>query len=557
MQKRNEPFIANVLRSSIPNELCEQVVNISKNNPLVQQVFPTINMPTTTHLSFLRKFILIVLCGKAGLGWTQPDLNGCEWKQFLHENGAVASEGCFVQGIPTGIWTSYSNRGMKLSEGERINNEPHGEWRFYKDGLIQETATFLEGTREGFQTLWNDGMLTDSVFWKDGMKHGIAKSFRPDGSLSLELPYQNDKREGKATTFNGSSEPHGYRWYKNDRLVASESFNRVDEQGRKTGPWKVFHPEGRILETGFYLEDMKHGFFQYFDARGAVIRVVEYRKGVEVLTEEERNPVVELREVVRDDGTLAETLTYVDGVKQGVARQYDTSGVITGGSVFEQDVLVAEGITQRDGSKHGPWTEYWPNGNIRAQGNYLNNQRDGEWVFFRESGEKEQQGKYLQGSFHGSWIWWYPGGNIHRRERYNKGKLNGEFLELDTAGESLVQGMYEEGLKEGFWRTHIHDHLEEGGYLLGQKEGEWTHTYGNGKRQFLGSYSFGQPVGKHRTWHPNGALESEGRYESGAKHKKWRLYDDTGSLLHEYIYRYGKLRKVDGAKVDKRRDGKF
>jgi len=67
----------------------------------------------------------------------------------------------------------------------------------------------------------------------------------------------------------------------------------------------------------------------------------------------------------------------------------------------------------------------------------------------------------------------------------------------------------------------------------------------------------GQPDGKHRSWHENGVLEEEGKYESGVKHKKWRLYDDTGVVLREYIYRYGKLRKVDGSKVDKRRDGKL
>lgn len=163
----------------------------------------------------------------------------------------------------------------------------------------------------------------------------------------------------------------------------------------------------------------------------------------------------------------------------------------------------------------------------------------------------------MNGAVHGEWVWWYPGGNIHRREEYTRGSPNGEFVELDTTGRVLVEGRYMDGMKDGFWRIHIHDHLEEGQYLLDQKDGEWKHIYGDGQRQFQGSFSFGQPVGKHRTWHPNGVLESESYYESGALHKKWRLYNDQGSILHEYIYRYGKLRKVDGSKVDKRRDGKL
>ena len=61
--------------------------------------------------------------------------------------------------------------------------------------------------------------------------------------------------------------------------------------------------------------------------------------------------------------------------------------------------------------------------------------------------------------------------------------------------------------------------------------------------------------GKTQVLAPQRGPRGGGQAESGAKHGKWRLYDDQGNLLHEYIYNYGKLRKVDGSKVDKRRDG--
>ena len=178
-------------------------------------------------------------------------------------------------------------------------------------------------------------------------------------------------------------------------------------------------------------------------------------------------------------------------------------------------------------------------------------------MFYRVSGEKEQEGVYLNDDVHGTWTWWYAGGALHREESYHKGETDGAFLELDTAGEALVSGQHAAGEREGFWRVHVNDHVEEGSYLAGQKHGKWTHTYGSGKRQFEGEFDFGQPVGKHQQWHPNGVLEEAGKYEGGAKHKKWKLYDEAGVLLHEYIYRYGALHKVDGSKVDQRRDGKL
>jgi len=152
------------------------------------------------------------VCGNLNLGWAQPEFGGCEWTQFKHANGAVASEGCLVNGIPTGIWTSYSDRGVKLSEGERKNDEPHGIWRFYENGALAETCEFQEGFRQGIQTLWNEGVLSDSILWVGGKRDGVAKSFRPDGTLAQEMSYEKDKREGKAVQYNIHDEPHGYRW---------------------------------------------------------------------------------------------------------------------------------------------------------------------------------------------------------------------------------------------------------------------------------------------------------------------------------------------------------
>ncbi|MDA0946058.1 MAG: hypothetical protein O2791_03335, partial [Bacteroidetes bacterium] len=70
--------------------------------------------------------------------WAQPDLPGCEWTQFNHANGSVASEGCLVQGIPTGLWKNYAEQGLLLSEGARENNAPVGVWTFYDLGVVKE-----------------------------------------------------------------------------------------------------------------------------------------------------------------------------------------------------------------------------------------------------------------------------------------------------------------------------------------------------------------------------------------------------------------------------------
>ena len=486
---------------------------------------------------------------------SQADTPDCVWTQFEHANGTLASEGCMVDGVPAGVWKSYSELGELISEGARENNLPEGRWWFYDQGQVREEVHYHQGVKHGIQVLHQDGVLTDSVVWVQGQKEGDAKSFRPDGTLKLTTPHQQNVREGKAVQFNLREEPHGFRWYKNDRLVASEVFNRRDDEGLRTGEWKVFHASGRVLESGPYRRDKRHGLFQFFDARGTLVRVERYDMGELVLDETEEAAQPELREVRRSDGSLESTTMYIQGVKQGVSRTFNDQGEVVAGAIFDQDELVAEGITLKDGTKEGSWREFWSNGQIRAEGSYESGLREGMWTFYRITGEKEQQGKYREGAFHGTWTWWYPGGQIHREEDYTRGKLDGEFLELDTAGGVLMKGTFVGGDPEGPWVRNVHNHLEEGNYLSGQKDGVWRITDASDVVRFEGSYSFGQPEGKHRSWHPNGVLKEVGKHESGAKHGKWRLYDDQGNLLHEYIYNYGKLRKVDGSKVDKRRDG--
>ena len=131
------------------------------------------------------------------------------------------------------------------------------------------------------------------------------------------------------------------------------------------------------------------------------MRVERYDMGELLVNEMDKEEQPELREVRRSDGSLESTTMYIRGVKQGVSRTFNDQGEVVAGAIFEQDELVAEGITLKDGTKEGPWREFWPNGQIRAEGMYESGLREGKWTFYRIAGEKEQEGKYRQGRFTG------------------------------------------------------------------------------------------------------------------------------------------------------------
>ena len=63
-----------------------------------------------------------------------------------------------------------------------------------------------------------------------------------------------------------------------------------------------------------------------------------------------------------------------------------------------------------------------------------------------------------------------------------------------------------------------------------------------------------QKKGTHKEWYPNGTLKSTGKYEGGVENGKWKFFTEDGILKYTYVYRYGKLWKVDGRRVARKRD---
>lgn len=43
---------------------------------------------------------------------------------------------------------------------------------------------------------WNNGNLHISIPYKHNYKHGVEKVYNPDGSLSIEMTWQNDELNG-------------------------------------------------------------------------------------------------------------------------------------------------------------------------------------------------------------------------------------------------------------------------------------------------------------------------------------------------------------------------
>ena len=57
-------------------------------------------------------------------------------------------------------------------------------------------------------------------------------------------------------------------------------------------------------------------------------------------------------------------------------------------------------------------TDYYENGQIKLEGNYKDNKRDGKWTYWYENGQIEQEGNYKDHKQDGKWTWWHENGQI-------------------------------------------------------------------------------------------------------------------------------------------------
>lgn len=68
-------------------------------------------------------------------------------------------------------------------------------------------------------------------------------------------------------------------------------------------------------------------------------------------------------------------------------------------------------------------TYFFKNGKIKAEGLSINELMEGEWKFYRETGQLWQVGNFKEGLKHGSWLRYDKKDQLEYNETFDKGKL--------------------------------------------------------------------------------------------------------------------------------------
>lgn len=187
---------------------------------------------------------------------------------------------------------------------------------------------------------------------------------------------------------------------------ALQGQNLVDDQGRKTGHWKVEYPNGHTLYEADFVEGRPIGeMLRYYEngmLRARMIFERESERSYVYLFYNSGKPSAEGWYINQDkdsvwtyysdfDASVRIREPYKDGKLNGVSRSYYPMGGISEEVEWKQNV------------KNGAWKQYFQNGVLRLSGHYENGLLQGPYEVFLSDNTIEISGAYKDNKAHGTW----------------------------------------------------------------------------------------------------------------------------------------------------------
>ena len=117
------------------------------------------------------------------------------------------------------------------------------------------------GQKQHFVDFWEGGIKKSEGFYERGFEHGTWKYYYQSGELHEEANYFIGKLHGKVIKYHENGERlHEGKWV----------------LGMQDSLMQSWSDKGVLLEKGWYLDDEKTGFWEYFHASGDTMLVEEY-----------------------------------------------------------------------------------------------------------------------------------------------------------------------------------------------------------------------------------------------------------------------------------------
>jgi antitoxin component YwqK of YwqJK toxin-antitoxin module len=207
-------------------------------------------------------------------------------------------------------------------------------------------------------------------------------------------------------------------------ILALHGQNLVDEEGRKTGHWKVEYPNGKTFYEADFVEGHPVGEMgRYYETGAVKVRMLFEADGQRSVARlyykngklaAEGLYVNQMKDSVwtyfsEFDASVRIREPYQEGKLDGVVRSYYASGEISEEVEWSQNV------------KEGSWKQYFKNGTTRLSAKHKNGLLEGSYEVFLSNNTIQIRGMYRENRAHGTWRFYDENGQEVYSLEYHKG----------------------------------------------------------------------------------------------------------------------------------------
>jgi antitoxin component YwqK of YwqJK toxin-antitoxin module/tetratricopeptide (TPR) repeat protein len=488
--------------------------------------------------------------------------------------------------------TYWYYRGNRLQAiGNKMGDQNDGYWEYYHwSGNLNSKGRFAEGQRSG-PWVWfhpNDQVDERMTFGEAGKIVGVYESFKSNGSPSQKRVYQDGKlrrlmhffpmgnkntdiefedgqRNGRAIFYHGTDSARvrtsyldgqldgPYKEFYKDGLKAGEY---LYTEGELDGAYKEFHANGQLRVSGVYAQGLAEGEWKYFHPNGKLRKKGSYKSGKSVGVWEEffesgsPDTYTEFDQEGKEEGKLKQfnqegklvfELLYKKGELDGYST-YNAEGEVLNSAQIKAGKLWLD-VERLDGSK-------W------ISGNYVRNQKAGEWKYYDDYGLLSTIENYLDGSMEGAYRSYHPNGQLQVETTYSNGSMDGYYKKYYANGQLEEEGWMKEGNRQGIWKSYYEEGTvsSEKYYMDDDQEGVQKYFNEDGKKYLenvvsngylmkvveydligdtLSEYPILDTTQLIEYHHPNGSVRMRGQYRNGYGHGPFQWTDGKGRVETE------------------------
>jgi uncharacterized protein len=365
-------------------------------------------------------------------------------------------------------------------------------------------------------------------------------------------------------------------------VVSSEGLIR---DGKPEGFWKSYYVTGIKKSEGKRTSFMLDSIWLFYDQAGDTTEKISYLLGKKngYYLKYKKDPFAGVylwsKELYAgdkkegtgyfyfSDGKIQQTISYSNGKKEGLSREYDKNGNAILLMEYNNDFLLSrEKINRSDnkGLKQGLWIDFYPDGKKKCEKNFRDDLLYGYYKEYDTKGNLTVTMLYDNGAIVKSKVEDEPdveivnkyGDNnkliysgpyrnkipvgIHR-EFGKDGKVSNAYIYNDN-GLLISEGIVDEaGNYNGRFRDYYPDKSikDEGSYIDNRRTGVWKFYNSSGKVEQTGSYNNGRPDGLWKWYYENGAILREEEYFQGQRDGTFTEYSPTSDIVGQGQYSDG------------------